>query len=131
MSTYRVATNHDVALGSLTELDPQPDPGPGIQTTRRSYAADGTVVDEGKYIELHWGALESQSAYSTLLGVFGLNSSTTTADVTVYVRDETYSFVRMNGKAHRPIPGETVTWGDRQSRPLDVTILVTNLEAAA
>lgn len=131
MSTYRVATGHDVVLGSLTVLDPQPDPGNGIQVTRRIYGGDNTVTDQGRYIELEWSAYTDESDYQTLLGLFGLNASTSTAAVTVYVRDETYAFVRMNGYAVRPIPGQTVRWGDVQSRPLDIVILVKDLETAS
>ena len=83
MSTYRVATGHDVVLGSLTVLDPQPDPGTLIQATRRSYAADGTPTDQGRYIELPWSALEDGTAYTDLLTDFGLSASTSSALVTV------------------------------------------------
>lgn len=103
MSTYRAKINHDVALVSLTVLDPQPDPGTAIAPTRRTYGGDGSVYDEGNYIELHWSAIDTASAYQTLLGVFGLNASTAYANVTVYVRDVTYAWVRMNGIAVRPI----------------------------
>ena len=41
MTTYRVKTGTDVILGSLTVLDPQPSGEAVIQTTRRSFAADG------------------------------------------------------------------------------------------
>lgn len=127
MSTYRVATGHDVVLGSLTVLDPQPDPGTLIQATRRSYAADGTPTDQGRYIELPWSALEDGTAYTDLLTDFGLSASTSSALVTVYIRDETFSFVRMNGTAIRPEPMREVTTGDRQQRPLDIVLLVRNL----
>jgi hypothetical protein len=131
MTTYRVATGHDVALGSLTVLSPQPDPGNGIQVTRRTYGSDNTVSDQGRYIEFTWSAYTNSTDYATLLALFGLNASTSTAAVTVYVRDEIYAWVRMNGYAVRPIPGETVRWGDNQSRPLDIVILVKDLETAA
>jgi len=131
MTSYRVKTGSDIALGSLTVLSPQPDPGTGIQTTDRTYAADGSVVDQGRYIEFKWSAYDTQATYVTLLALFGLNASTSTAAVTVYVRNEIYAWVRMNGIAVRPIPGESVKWGDVQSRPLDITILVKNLTTAA
>lgn len=131
MTTYRVATGHDVVLGSLTVLDPQPDPGTLIQTTRRSYAADGTPTDQGRYVELPWSALATSTIYTNILTLFGLNASTISALVTVYVRDETFAFVRMNGTAIRPEPMREVTTGDRQQRPLDIKILVRNLVAAS
>ena len=131
MSTYRVKTGSSVALASLTVLSPQPDPGTAIQTTRRTYGADGTVTDQGRYIELKWSVYDTAATYQTLLGLFGLSASVAKAAVTVYVRDETYAWVRMNGNAIRPEPGKTVKWGDRQSRPLDISILVRDLEVAA
>jgi hypothetical protein len=131
MTSYRVSAGHDVILGSLTVLDPQPDPGPGIQTTRRTYGGDHTVNDQGRYIELEWSAYTTDVAYRTLIGLFGLNDATSSALVTVYVRDETYNWVRMNGTAIRPIPGQTVKWGDDQPRPLNITILIKNLETVA
>lgn len=131
MTSYRVATGFDVILGSLTVLSPQPDPGPAIQTTRRTYGGDGTVYDEARYVELHWSLLDDATAYTTVLTVFGLDASTENADVTVYVRDEVFAWVRMNGIAVRPVPGKTVKWGDVQSRPMDITILVKDLATAA
>lgn len=130
MTSYRVGIGHDVALGSLTVLSPQPDPGPGVQVTRRMYNGDGTVTDQGRYIELPWSAYTNGTDYLTLLSLFGLNNSTSSAAVTVYVRDETYTWIRMNGTAIRPVPGETVKWGDVQDRPLDIVILVKDLAAA-
>ena len=131
MTSYRVKTGTDVVIGSLTVLSPQPDPGTGIQTTQRTYAADNSVVDQGRYVEFKWSAYESQATYVTLLALFGLNATTSTAAVTIYVRNEIYAWVRMNGTAVRPIPGESVKWGDVQNRPLDITILVKNLTTAA
>jgi hypothetical protein len=75
MTTYRVATGHDVVLGSLTVLSPQPDPGTLIQTTRRTYAADGTPTDQGRYIEFTWSALADSTAYTDILTDFGLSAS--------------------------------------------------------
>ncbi|NIV32639.1 MAG: hypothetical protein GWN58_25305, partial [Anaerolineae bacterium] len=51
MTTYRVADGHDVALVSLTVLDPQPR-SEGIKPTRRTFGGDGTPYDESKYVEL-------------------------------------------------------------------------------
>jgi hypothetical protein len=131
VTTYRVKTTHDQALIDLTVLSPQPDPGTAIQTTRRTYGGDGTVYDEGRFIEIHWSALTTAAAYQAILTLFGLSASVANADVTVYVRDEIYAWVRMNGTAVRPMPGNEVHWGDVQSRPLDITILVKDLATAA
>lgn len=126
MSTYRVADGHDVALGSLTVIDPQPR-SDGIQVTRRLFAASGAVIEQGKYVELRWDALLSVSEYQTVLSAFGVQSALTN-DVTVYVRDEAFDFVRMNGTAIRPRPGSDVFW---RFFPRRIVILVRDLEAAS
>ena len=131
MTSYRVKTGSDVVLGSLTVLDPQPDPGPLIQTTRRTSAADGSVTDQGRYIELPWSLYDTATTYQSLLTLFGLSASVSSAAVTVYVRDEYMAWVRMNGTAIRPEPGRGVRWGDVQSRPAAVKILVRDLATAA
>lgn len=129
MTTYRALEGTDVVLGSLTVLDPQPDErhGGGIQYASVRRAADGTIVKEGPFFPFRFEQL-SEADYATILGVFGLDDSDNT-DVTVYVRDVDLStFVRMNGVAQRPFPGDTVGW---DVRPLDVVIMVTDLEAAS
>ena len=75
MSTYRVKTTYDQELADLVVLDPQPDPGPGVQTTRRTYSGDGSVYDEGRFVEFTWSAYTTAAAYQTLLGMFGLSAS--------------------------------------------------------
>lgn len=123
MTTYRAATGHDVVLGSLTVLDPAPDPGEGIQYAAVRYAADGTVYHEGAYFEFAWSEM-SAADYATMLSNFGLDSAAY-ANVTIYVRDEVYgSWVRKNGVAQRPIPGGGVRWN---IRPRDIVIRVTGL----
>jgi hypothetical protein len=127
MSTYRAKINHDIALGSLTVLSPQPDPGEGIKYALITRSANGTLVKQGPYFDFEWTTVTA-TQYATLLGVFGVTSADT-ADVTIYVRDESYqTWVRKNGVAQRPFPGETVGWN---LRPIDIVIRVTNLENAA
>ena len=125
--TYKVADGHDVALVSLSNVDPQPR-STGIQTTRRTFAADGTVQDDGRYVILEWTAIENASEYQSLLSSFGIQTATTN-DVTVYIRDETFAWLRMNGTAVRPQPGQDVKWKDYF--PRDVMIMVRDLEAAS
>ena len=131
MSSYRVKTGHDVALGSLTVLSPQPDEehAGGIQYVSTDYGADGTPSQQGPYFVFEWQEL-SQSSYTTILGLFGVNSAgAAIADVTVYVRDETFeNWVRKNGKAIRPEPGKSVSWNNR---PRGVSIIVRILGNAA
>lgn len=124
--TYRVATGSNVALVNLTVLDPQPS-STGIRATRRTYSADGSALDEGRYVELEFDFVESASAYASLLALFGVQNDLT-ADVTVYVRDETYTAVRMNGIACRPEVGRDITW-DRFF-PRNLKMLIKNLEVS-
>lgn len=129
MSTYQVAAGHDVALVSLTELDPQPndDHGGGIEYTQLSYSASGVVTQQGPFFPFTWDHMTA-TEYATVLGLFGLTSSDY-ADVTVYVRDtDLATWVRKNGVAQRPMPGETVRW---QQHPVRITIIVRNLEDAS
>ena len=127
MSVYKVADGHDVVLGSLNDVSPQPT-ADGIKPTRRTHAADGSIYDEGKYVELQFTVMNDATAYQSLLSQFGIQSATTN-DVTVYVRDETFAWVRMNGTAVRPEPGQDVQW--RRYFPRNITILIKELSTAA
>jgi hypothetical protein len=127
MTTYRVAVGADVALGSLADMTPQPR-STGIQYTRRTYAADDSVYEEGPFVELEWDYIESPTAYVTLLTQFSLHDSLTNI-VTVYVRNDQFTFVRMNGKAVRPEMGRELRWD--KFFPRNLTILVKNLTTAA
>ena len=131
MTTYRVKTTHDVILASLTVLDPQPSGDCVIQTTRRTFSADGSATDQGRYAIMRWSAYTNAAAYRTLLGLFGLSASVASAAVTVYVRDETFTWIRMNGTAIRPEPTREVRWGEVQSRPLRIGILIRDLAVIA
>lgn len=124
---YKVATGSDVALGSLVDMSPQPR-STGIQYTRRTYAADGSVYEEGAYVELAWDYFDDAAAYVALLTQFGLDDSLTNA-VTVYIRNDQWAWVRMNGTAVRPEMGREVRWD--KFFPRDITILVKDLETAA
>lgn len=126
MSTYRVADGHDVALGSLTDLDPQPRT-TGIQVSRRSYAGDGTVYDEGKYVELEFPTILTASQYQLVLSQMGVQGSLTN-EITIYLRDETFAWARMNGTAVRPEPGSDVSW---LTAPRGIIVLVRDLENAS
>ncbi len=128
MSDYRVATGHDVVLGSLTVLDPQPR-STGIQVLERSYAASAAVVDQGIYTEFIWDVLETDVKYRSILADFGLSASVRFADVTVYLRNQVWEYVRYNGVAVRPLQGQQARW--ELPFPRDIKILVRNLEPSA
>ena len=123
--TYKVADGHNVALESLTTVAPQP-ASEGIKPTRRTHSASGAVLDEGRYIELQFNIVGGVTAYQALLDLFGVKTAVTN-QVTVYVRDETFAWVRMNGTAVRPEPGRDVQW--RRFFPRNITILVRDLTA--
>ena len=126
MSSYRAAEGTNVALGSLTVLSPQPDPGEGIRYAKITRSANGSVVKQGPYFEFEWTTVTA-SQLATILSTFGLNDSDNT-NVTIYIRDETYAtWVRKNGVAQRPFPGDTIGWN---IRPVNILIRVTDLETA-
>lgn len=122
MSTYRVKSGHDVALGSLTVLDPQPRSA-GVQYARRSVMPDGSVVAEGPYVELVWDVLESETAYQALMLSLGVSTSMSIA-VTVYARSDQFAWVRYNGHLIRPV----ANWNNYFAR--NTVVLIRNLEVA-
>lgn len=124
--TYKVADGHDVAAESLTAISPQPR-SEGIRATRRVYCPDGTVRDDGLYVELLWSVLDDATDYQALLDQFGVKTARTN-EVTVMVRDDTFAWVRMNGTAVRPQAGGEVRWSD--FFPRSITILIKDLTAA-
>lgn len=129
MSTHRVAVNHNVALGSLTVLSPQPDDdhAGGIQYASIIRSGDGTLNKQGPFFPFTWAKLTA-AQYATILALFGV-ASADNANVTIYVRDvDLATWVRKNGVAQRPFPGEDVSWN---KRPQDLVIMVTDLEAAS
>jgi hypothetical protein len=126
-SLYKVKnTGHNVALVDLVNVVPQPH-STGIQTTRRSFSADGTAYDEAKFIELEFNLVQGPTLYVALLTLFGVNNNLTNL-VTVLIPDERLAFIRYNGTAVRPSPGKDM----RQTRffPRNIVILVKDLAVA-
>lgn len=124
--TYMVADGHDIAEESLEVITPQPR-SEGIKATRRVFLPDGTVRDDGLYVELLWSVMDDATDYQALLDQFGVNTARSN-EVTVMVRDDTFAWVRMNGTAVRPQPGGEVRWSD--FFPRSITILIKDLTAA-
>lgn len=127
-SLYKVKnTGHNVALGSLVNVVPQCH-STGIESTRRTFAADGSVYDEAPFIELEFDLVQGATMYVALLTLFGVNNNLF-ADVTVLIPDERLTFIRYNGRACRPMPGREM----RQTRffPRDITILVKDLAVSS
>lgn len=129
MSDYRVADGHDVALGSLNVITPQPR-SRGIRPVRREYPVSGHAFEEGYYIELEWSVIGTVAQFQSILTQFGLSGAGTLSnDITVYIPSGTYDYARFNGTAIRPEIGGDVVRNRFFLRNL--TILVKDLEAAA
>lgn len=130
--TYRVGIGHNIALVSLTVLSPQPR-SDGVKFTRQDFAGDGTVIQQGLYVEFVWGIIRNTAAYhealstTSILARFGLDDDTS-ADVTIYARDNRLAWKRYNGKAILPEPGAQL---DYRSFPRNIHILIRGLVALA
>ncbi len=124
MTTYQVADGFDNE-GGFADIDPQP-MCPGITPTRRTFAADGTVIDEAPYVEFIFNVVKDVTTYQSILTQFGINAALTN-DVTIKTRDETFADINKNGTAIRPQIGTDVRW--QKFFPRDVVILVNNLSA--
>lgn len=127
ITKYMVADGSDVAEGSLNLITPQPKSA-GIQVTRRTHAASGAVYDDGLYVLLEWNVLD-ETAFQTIMTAFGLSASTLTNAVTVGVRNQLFSWVRMNGIAVAPEIGRDGSWSN--FFPRGFTILVKELTTAS
>lgn len=121
-SDYRVAFNvWNSSLALLTKLSPQPASN-GVKATDIQYLADGSLYRQGLYIELLYSAILGTVRYQVILSQFGLNTATS-AQVTIYCPDDTFTYLRYNGIAVRP----EVNRSNYMLR--DVAILIRNLVA--
>lgn len=123
MSTYMVKVGHGWTVPDLVTITPQPG-STGVQTTRRSIAADSSIYEESPYILLQWTILASSNAYGTLLNQFGIVGGLTSL-VTVLVPDNFFAYTIYNGTAVQPEMGKDAKWGNYFLR--DITILVRDL----
>lgn len=126
-SDYRAADGSDVVLGSLTVLSPQPS-ADLVMATRRTFAGDGTVYDEGLYVVWRWSIISSVTEYQAILTVLGVQSALTNA-VTIYTRNEQGTYTRYNGTAIRPQPAVDITQRDYLLRNLQILIRDLSLSA--
>jgi len=127
MTLYAVKTGTDQALIDLVDITPQPASN-GVEYTVRDAAIDGSVSEQGKFIELRWSSLASITEYTTMLAQFGL-TSVNTAEVTILVPSELYGFVRYNGLAVKPEKGRDIQRRDYFLR--GIVLVVKNLTTAA
>lgn len=121
---YLFADGHNVALGSLTAISPQP-ASPGVQAVVRNEGLSGVVHEQGLWIPLQWNTL-SVAKYQALLTQFGLASALEN-DITLYCPNSQYVPTRYNGKAIRPEQGTDIRRPGHWLK--DVTIRVINLVA--
>ena len=103
MPDYRVGWGHDLPLGSLTLLAPQPR-STGVEATVRRYSGSGQIFEEGLYVQLLWDVVGSASQYDSLLAQWDFFVTPTRA-VTVYIPNPTLHYNRYNGIAVRPETG--------------------------
>lgn len=103
---YKIAQGHDRPSNDLVPLDPQPR-SQGVRAMRRTYAASGAVIEEGKYAELEFDAIDEET-YANILMQFGLTGALT-APVTVTLPEIYYAWNRFSGTAIRPALGDDVS----------------------
>jgi hypothetical protein len=126
LSQYLLSsTGYNVALVDLDPIVPQPR-SDGVAATRRSFSANGGVYEAGLFVQLEWSLLGSAAQYRALLTQFGL-LTTTTAEVTVQVRDHAFNWIRFNGVAVRPDIGKDIRW---DIFPRGITLLIRELEVS-
>ena len=119
MSDYRGKTGINQTLVSLTKLAPQPT-SIGVQATRRVSFGDGSVLDQGLYVEWVYNVVEDATQLLAILTPLGLHTAKSAA-VTIYTRDDLYAYQRFNGIAVRP----AASW--QNYYPRNVVILIRNL----
>lgn len=110
MSDYRVKALHNIALGSLTVLSPQPR-SEGVKAVSRSYGTSGSVFEHGLYIELVYDYIATPTDYQVLLALMGTNTALY-APVTLYAWRKDYDFQRYNAIAVRPQIGNDGGWNN-------------------
>ena len=120
MSDYRAATGSNIVLASLTKIPLQPY-SPGVKATRRVPMGDGSILDQGLYVDWIYNVIEDATQLLTVLTPLGLHTAKF-AKVTIYTRDDLYAYHLYNGTARRPI----ASWDNYFAR--EVVIRITNLE---
>lgn len=118
-SDYRAATGHNVALTFLTPINPQPT-SPGVKASRRINFGDGTILEQGLYVEWNYNVVEDAAQLSAILTPLGLMAAAS-AEVTIYARNQLYQYRRYNGTAIRP----EASWDNFFAR--NVSIVIRNL----
>ena len=123
MTQYLVAIGASQDIGDMDPVAPQPST-IGVQYARTVWAADGTRYATGPYVEFMFDLVQGTTAYQALLTQFGVNASLKAA-VSIYARDETYTWRYYNGVAYQPVVGDDVTW--TRYFPRRIKILIRDL----
>lgn len=126
-SDYRIAAGHDIALGSLTVLSPQPR-GLPVRPTQRTFGLSRASYDLGEYCEWVFDYFVSSTAYSAMLTTMGLGS-VNVADVTIYTRNARLVYQRLNATVTLPEMGQDGDWSSYYLR--NVVFRFTNLQVAS
>lgn len=130
MALYAAAVGHNIALGSLITIAPQPRTDVTTQPVQRNASASGGVHEQGLFIVLQWSMLDPTTEYAALLDQFGLGADAVPqANVTLYCPNFEYVFTRYNGIAVRPEQGTDIKRSN--TFIVDVSIIVKNLVALA
>lgn len=124
---YKVLVGADQPLIDLVTIVPQPR-SDGLRYGRVSHTGAGGMILENPHVVLVWDVIEDATDYDALLTQFGLDGATT-EDVTITLPNQLFAETRYNGKAVRPVAGETVKREGYFIR--DVQIIVKNLTVAS
>lgn len=121
MSTYRLADTHNVALGSLGVLSPQPKGDP-VAPVQRNSAVSGAIHDQGKFVVWRWNTLKDEAALLAVLTTHGLHNADSN-DVTIYTRSERLVWTRYNATCILPQANTDFRWEFPFLRALEITFI--------
>lgn len=122
MSFYSAAPGWDVPSVDLVLLSPQP-ASTGVQVARRTYSANRTIYDQGRFTVWRWNMVESDEVLADILDYFDLSITNTTRAVTIRAPEAPgFAYNRFNGIAHAPRLGETVARKEYFIRDLEIYI---------
>jgi len=100
MSEYKVLPGFNGATAALVKVPLQPISTGGL-ATRRTLMGDGSILDQGLYVEWTYSVIEDAAQLLTVLTPLGLHTAKSAA-VTIWTRDDLYAYHRYNGVAQRP-----------------------------
>lgn len=121
MILHRVGIGPDLLLPSMSIIQPQPRD--GTVKSLRGYSDTGTRI-VSLFCLFRWNVLGNSSLYQDILGYFGLLENNI-CEVSIYAKDEIYTWGRYNGFAIKPEFDSDAEWN--QFFPRNVSIFVRNL----